>query len=470
MRLLAALVAPLLVHRAALPVAGLLLIVGCPSDPARDPDDEPSRATGRPPFDIVDAGPGEDPDPDPAPACVDDAQEENDVQASAVPVTGGDTVQARFCGGDDDWFAVDVDAPDCSVAVAVVTVPEDVADPSNPGDGEGTGEGEGEGEREGDGEEEDAGGSAAGFDDLDLVLVNDRGEVLGTAAGLGRRAALNARVQQAGRYAVRVRGGAHADVAYALTVGVTCGADQVCPADDIHEDNDGPASAAALDRGVPVDAAVCGADEDFWQLPVQPGCLAEVTATFSHGRGDIDLFVQARDSETERARSTSLSNEERIHVMLDDPADFVARVILFRGSDAAAGNGYRLVVDQICLGDLGCPGDDPMENNDTRAAARALGRDDATLGIVCGNDEDFFRVTPQQGCTTTFFADFVDADGDIDLELLDADGTRISGSASSDDDEEIRYAAPSNAAVVLRVFGFGDAQNRYRLTTTTTCP
>jgi ATP-dependent DNA helicase RecG len=62
------------------------------------------------------------------------------------------------------------------------------------------------------------------------------------------------------------------------------------------------------------------------------------------------------------------------------------------------------------------------------------------------------------------------ADGDIDVKLLDGAGAELGTSTSSDDDEQIDFIAPNNGAVVLRVFGFGTIQNRYRLRTTTTCP
>jgi len=424
------------------------LAAGCPAEsppPSGDVDGGVAPPS-RPPFTVVDAGVDEH-DAGPGAGCVDDDREDNDTQATATPVSDGESLAARFCGGDDDWYVINAPAADCAVALAVVAQTD-------------ASEGEGEGEADG----------AAPLDDLDLVVVGADGNVVGTASRLGAREALNVRVPRAGTYAVRVRGDGNADVAYTLSAAVTCGDEQVCPADDVYEDNDTAAAAGTLDRGVPIDAAVCGADVDLWQLPVQPGCIAEIEARFVDERGDVDLFVVERATGAERARSAGTSDVERVRVLLDDPSAYAARVILYNGSDTAAGNAYRLVVDQTCLGQLGCPGDDFDEDNDTRQTATPLGQDAAVLGVVCGIDEDFFRVTPQQGCTTTFFADFVHEDGDIDIELQDGSGTRITGSASSDDDEELRYVAPNNNAVVLRVFGFGDDQNRYRLTTTTSCP
>jgi hypothetical protein len=157
-------------------------------------------------------------------------------------------------------------------------------------------------------------------------------------------------------------------------------------------------------------------------------------------------------------------------VRVFDPATTAARVFLFNGTDQNVGNAYRLEVDEICLGQIGCPADDPFENNDDRASASIIGRNDEVLAAICGIDEDFFGVTPQQGCTTTFAASFEHDDGDIDLQLLNANGGVIASSLSTSDAESIAFTAPNGTRVTLRVFGASGAQNRYRLTTRTACP
>ncbi len=427
---------------------GATLVTGCPSDPGEDEDEAGEDdgggggSSGPPPFTIVDAGPGDDDDDEPGPpdagppvVCAEDDDEDNDTQATATLLVEGTERAARFCGGDDDWYAVAVAGDDCSVAVTVAVDPED-----------------------------DGGGA-----DLDVLLVDEDGAVVGSATGFAGRAALNARTTSRGRYAARVRGLGSADVGYGVTFAVACAGDAVCPADDAAEDNDTAASAAPLVRGLPVDAALCGADVDFWSIPTTPGCFADVVATFDDDAGDVDLYLAPRVGTGDLASSRGTSDREQITRVLAAPDDVVVRVELFGGT-APAGSAYRLFVDEICASDLGCPGDDPHEDNDTRQTATTLGRDDRTLGIVCGSDEDFFRVVPQSGCTTTFRVGFVDADGDIDIALLDGAGATLASSRSSGDEEVVTHSATNANAVVLHVFGFDDAQNDYQVTTTTTCP
>jgi len=394
--------------------------------------------------------------------CVEDGLEENDTPAAASAVVAGAPVAARFCGGDDDWYAIDVDGADCAVAVAVVITADPVG---GEGDGEGEGDGDGEGEGEGDKPDE-----PVGLGDLDLILVDAAGGLVASATGLGPREALNVRVPAAGRYAVRVRGGGEDDVSYDIVVDTACAGDEICPADDAREDNDSAAAAVGIDRGVAADLAACPADEDFFTLPVAAGCIADVRTGFVDADGDIDIAIKRLADNTEIARSNGTSDNERITKVLVDPAGAVLQVKLFGDGGARLGNGYRLTVDQVCLNDLACPGDDLNEPNDTRQTAKSIDRDDEVLGVACGVNPDFYRVVPQSGCTTTFAALFSHAVGDLDLNLVDGADAVLQSSASTDDDEQISFVAPNGSAVFLKVFGFQTAQSSYRLRTTTTCP
>jgi hypothetical protein len=426
----------------------LAVATACPPGDEGAAEGEGEGRPPDPPFVIVDAGPE---DPPPPVLCIADAFEPNDASDAARAIEAGDDIEGRLCAGDDDWFAVEVGAG-CALSATLEQLAE--APPAG---------GEGEGEGEAPVEPDDTLPTT-----LSLIAVDENDALVGTGTGIGRRKAFNTRVGTAGTYAMRVRGSAE-NTPYRLSVGVACGTDVVCPADDAREDNDTAATAATLDKGVPFDGAVCGSDADFFRLPVQPGCLADVRVSLTHARGDIDLqLVDIASGQTLVSSATTTGLEQVVRVF--DPATTAARVFLFNGNDVNVGNAYRVVVDEICLGAIACPADDPFEDNDTRQTAKVIGRTDEVLGAVCGVDEDFFRVTPQQGCTTTFSATFAHRDGDIDLQLLNSTGGVISSATSVDDDETITFTAPNATAVTLRVFGASGAQNRYRLTNRTVCP
>jgi hypothetical protein len=119
---------------------------------------------------------------------------------------------------------------------------------------------------------------------------------------------------------------------------------------------------------------------------------------------------------------------------------------------------------------LACPGDDPYEQNDDRAGARLLPDPAAWVfdGILCGADDDWFALDLQEGCTYRFQLDFVDADGDVDLYVVNAnDGAALGQSSGVTDQESVLVSIPAGAAVRAAVqvdgflFGAGDS-NSYR--------
>jgi len=73
-----------------------------------------------------------------------------------------------------------------------------------------------------------------------------------------------------------------------------------------------------------------------------------------------------------------------------------------------------------------------------------------TMVSVAGNP-DVFALDACMGGILTLDVSFVHAAGDIDLELLAADGTRLAGSASADDDEQIVWTGDRRGLVYLRV-------------------
>jgi hypothetical protein len=423
--------APRLVRLFALLTLSALIVPafaeGCAcEEPPPDPPPLPIGAGN--PTDPRDAGADYEEDAGPV-ACADDEHEDNDVRADAVDVVGGGPISGVVCGDDDDWFAV-LSAPGCTV-LAELTQARD--------------------------------GTSIG--DIDLLLFDPDGQLVGSSASLGEREAINVPARKEGRYAVRLRAGARDTVPYSLVLTSTCANDLVCPDDDRLEDNDDPQTAAALNTGVAHDGIVCSGDEDWFVVPAATGCVADAQLSFAHAGGDIDLELYRPDGITRVAASASTTDDERILRVATEPG-MLYRVRLFSG----AGNTYRFVVRQICAGQIACPSDDPFEPNDERTRATLLFRDrDEAIGVICGND-DFYEVVPQQGCTLRTHLRFVHAEGDLDMELLDkATGNRLGVSNGTSDVEQIDFTAPNANRVVVRVHGFSAATNVYRLRIETSC-
>lgn len=360
--------------------------------------------------------------------CEEDDHEDNDDRGSAAAV-GALEIAGTACGEDDDWYAV-ASSPGCSVLAQMTQ-------------------------------------QSGGTGDVDMLMFDPDGLLVGSSATADPVEAINAPASKSGDYAVRLRSGSRDVVPYALTLTSTCAADLSCPQDDRLEDNDAPTSPATLNEGVAHDGILCGVDQDWFFVPGTLGCVAEARVEFSDAIGDIDLELYRADGITRVGNSAGTGDSERVTKVVTE-GGMRYRVFFFSTEEA---NPYRFVVDEVCPGQIACPSDDPFEPNDARGQARRMfaGLDEA-IGTICAND-DFFDVIPQQGCTLHATLDFTAIDGDLDLQLVKAsDGSQIAISQGTDDDEQIDFAAPDAARVALRVFGFNNASNSYRLRLETSCP
>lgn len=118
-----------------------------------------------------------------------------------------------------------------------------------------------------------------------------------------------------------------------------------------------------------------------------------------------------------------------------------------------------------------CPDDDVFEENDSRLTATPMNSGAAVNGIACRGDFDHFVVdVPAVGCVVRAKTAFRNADGDLDLALLDPTDAIVATSTSTADRETITFTAARAGAHLVRVFGFGAAENSYDVGVTVTCP
>lgn len=112
---------------------------------------------------------------------------------------------------------------------------------------------------------------------------------------------------------------------------------------------------------------------------------------------------------------------------------------------------------------------DRFEVNDSMAAAtdlgtiRSGGSSETALTIDNSSDVDFFRFSPQKSGTYQITAAFAEAGGNLDLRLLDAQGTEIALGNSATDNETLVLSLASGATYYVDVFGVNGAVNDYTL-------
>jgi hypothetical protein len=112
--------------------------------------------------------------------------------------------------------------------------------------------------------------------------------------------------------------------------------------------------------------------------------------------------------------------------------------------------------------------DDNYEENDTLATAYSIASNELTwLSTIAGDgiqlDEDWYQISVTSGFTNVLVdLQFIDAEGDIDIQLVDSTGAVLQGSYSTTDDESINYIVPAGGIYYLRVY-YGNAGNAYDL-------
>ncbi len=127
------------------------------------------------------------------------------------------------------------------------------------------------------------------------------------------------------------------------------------------------------------------------------------------------------------------------------------------------------VAEQCGSGDGGGGGDctdDALEDNDQPSTASPINT--AIAATICPDDSDYFRIAPGAASQVDVVLEFVDANGDLDLNVVDAAGQILGVSAGLTDIEQISTCVHAGDAVFALVRGFGPAQNDYQLTVTAT--
>lgn len=106
---------------------------------------------------------------------------------------------------------------------------------------------------------------------------------------------------------------------------------------------------------------------------------------------------------------------------------------------------------------------DTFEANDNLANASILAPPElhtyAGLSIHASENDDYFRITAALTGLLAVDLDFLDAEGDIDLEILDASGARIGRSDTAGDREHVVIEATAGAYYYVRAFGFEGSTN-----------
>ncbi len=234
----------------------------------------------------------------PPPACADDNLEENDDIDQAFGLRSGADVGAVACPDDLDWYAFPIFEDEQGRVLL------------------------------------DSGGRRLRYE----VWVDPFGPVDGGVARGGQLIEIPGSPEGRALLGVWCEDCERAPVDYRLQVDI--GGAEVCE-DDRLEPNDRRDDAWALDIGFDGRLTVCAASEDWFVVDKAEGQALAVSVEFSHGLGDIDLFVEAENGRFTNS-STGVGDREQVVVPERQRAGrYFVRVYLL----GATSNTYRLQVE-----------------------------------------------------------------------------------------------------------------------------
>ncbi|MBM79509.1 MAG: hypothetical protein CMJ78_02810 [Planctomycetaceae bacterium] len=309
--------------------------------------------------------------------------------------------------------------------------------------------------------------------DLDMRLFTSNGGFVGSSAGVQDTERISLEGLDPGFFLIEVFGFAGDSNEYNLTINAptaTLGADRF-------EDNDDLANATQLGvvgGNIEIDHVSIEApgDGDFYQFTIaqdaRPADFVEIL--FEHSVGDLDMTLLSLNGEF-IAGAGSTTDNERLELFQGAalPAgSYVLNVFGFAG--ATAPYSIRGHAPSIL-------GPDRFEPNSTINQATPIGTisgdflfEDLTIHAdEAGNPlDDFYSFTTTADGRSGDFVDvlFSHAEGNLDVQLLAENGTLISESMSSTDNETLEFferdALPAGN-YFLRVFGVGGSTAAYTI-------
>lgn len=375
-----------------------------------------------------------------AATCGSDGYEPNDTRQTASAVAGG-TLYALFaCPGNDDHYTMTLGPGD------VVTIDANFA----------IGEG-----------------------DLDVELLDASGAVLAAGNTRGSNEHVTFTAAAAGAVVVRVflvsDYGPTPGTSYSLAI-----ANNVAPcAEDTYEENDSELFAASVAQGTIPGLRICPSDEDFFAIPVSAGDEITATVTFDQTEGDLDIRL-LNPIGFSVASSGGTGNSESLTFTANLTGTYVLRVYLFGDAGAIAGNSYTA---ELTWGSAPPPPPptctaDAEEENDTSATAGTISPGSYGALTLCTGDDDYYALSLGNGDQVSVSLAFTDAEGDIDLQLLDSAGAVLQSSSGVTDTETVGHTTTAAGTYVIRTTLYGDAGsspgNTYSMTVAVTsvsgCP
>ena len=177
------------------------------------------------------------------------------------------------------------------------------------------------------------------------------------------------------------------------------------------------------------------------------GCSAGLTSPYRGGRGG---YVQMTSRGKGPEHLTSASGRRRPQLSWDWTMPSLSRRsttgLMVVGAIVIAA--LWMALPSRLAAAPGCPDND---SNDTRATASSL--TNSVADVRCDGDDDWWKFTAAQDDEIRVALSFDQAEGDLDLELVDANDTVLATSATAASPEVIDHTATAAGDLFVRVTG-----------------
>jgi uncharacterized protein YkwD len=219
------------------------------------------------------------------------------------------------------------------------------------------------------------------------------------------------------------------------------------PAPDAQEPNDNRTTATRLTGRSPELSGLSlhtNSDSDFFRFVSQGTDLAKYQVEFTHSSGNIDIELQDSTGKV-LAKSAGTGNKETIVHQAEAGKVYFLRVY------GKANPNYSLKIEGP---EAIQP--DASEPNDSLQSATVLTGANPSLNnrsLHSNLDVDYFKVVAIGNGPAEFEVQFQHAQGNIDLQLLNANGNVLATSASNGNVERISRNVARDQVYFLRVFG-----------------
>jgi len=283
---------------------------------------------------------------------------------------------------------------------------------------------------------------------LEVRLIDEASREIARASAVGGVATFTTAAPRSGTYFLVVEDDAEFETDYQLDILADC--------IDDPEEPDAPAPLGLeIRNGTLSQRVLCAADEDRYYLSVQAGETIDASLAFDGALGDLDLEL-LDPSGAVIASSTTTTSAEAVSFTPTVEGPHVVRVF---GKTSTDRNLYDLTT--LATGCL----DDPGENDDDVATARALVAGLPIRGTTCGADSDWFTFTTAGQRLVRVHLAYDAAAGNDDLELRDASGVLVLRRSTSPGSlESITAERLLAGTYAVRVVGTSAASVRYTLT------